>query len=168
MSEPAEAAPPPAATAAKAAGGKPSKIILALLGLNLVATGFGVFTVVTRPAEAAQVKEVIVERDKSLEIKGPVVSLDKFVVNLNEPGSARYLKVGLDLELSDEKVGEELEKSKQVIRDQILSTLSGLRLADTLGAMAKETLRAALMQKIEAVIGTGKVRRMFFSEFMVQ
>lgn len=168
MSESAEAAPPPAAAAGKG-GGKPSKIVLALLALNLGATGFGVFTLVTRSAEAAgPVKEVIIERDKSLEIKGPVLPLDKFVVNLDEPGSARYLKVGIELELANSEVAEDIEKSKEVIRDQILSHLSGLHLADTAGATAKDNLRIALMQKIDNVIGTGKVRRMFFSEFMVQ
>ena len=140
--------------------------MLALLVLNLGATGFGVFTLMTRHAEAA--KEIIVEKPKTLEVTGPVVSLDPFVVNLDEPGSARYLKISLEVEVITPEAELDITKSKQVIRDAILSHLSGLKLKDTLGATAKDTLRTALLEKVEAVIGPGKVRRMFFQEFVVQ
>ena len=100
---------------------------------------------------------------------GPsVIALDPFVVNLDEPGNARYLKMTVQLELVNEHDGEAIEKSKQVIRDEVLSYLSGLHVKDTLGATAKDTIREALMKRIEAVVGEHKVRRMFFQEFMVQ
>jgi flagellar basal body-associated protein FliL len=72
------------------------------------------------------------------------------------------------LELVSEKDAEVIEKSKQVIRDEVLSYLSGLHVKDTLGATAKDTIRDALMKKLEAIVGEHKIRRMFFQEFMVQ
>jgi flagellar protein FliL len=165
MSDSAAPAPEDAKPAA-APGGKPSKIILALLALNLGGTGFAVFTVMTHHAEAA--KEIIIEKEKTLEVTGPIFPLDPFVVNLDEPGTARYLKVTLQLELADAKANEIVDRSKQVLRDAILSHLSGLHLKDTLGASAKDALRDALMLKMEAIVGKGKVRRLFFQEFVVQ
>jgi flagellar basal body-associated protein FliL len=74
----------------------------------------------------------------------------------------------VQLELVGEKDAEIIEKSKQVIRDDVLGYLSGLHVKDTLGAGAKDAIREALMKKIEAIVGDHKVRRMFFQEFMVQ
>ena len=43
-----------------------------------------------------------------------MVALDPFVVNLDEPGTSRYLKVTLQLELDDAEAEHAIEKSKQL------------------------------------------------------
>jgi flagellar protein FliL len=148
-------------------GSKLPKIMFVLLVLNLGATGFATFKIATaEPApHAAPAPHPAAS---TTEITGPVVALDPFVVNLDEPGSARYLKISLQLELLDEKAGDAITKSKQLIRDTILSHLSGLKLTDTLGATAKEKLRGELAKKLEGMIGPHKVRRIFFGDFVVQ
>jgi flagellar FliL protein len=154
------------------AGPKPPKIVLALLALNLGLSGFAAFKAATaKPAHASAEKHEAKEAESSAgngEVTGTVVGLDPFVVNLNETGTSRYLKVSIQLELSEHEAEKQIEKSKQVIRDDMLSYLSGLRLKDTLGAQAKDKIRTDLLAKIEDVIGTHKVRRMFFQEFVVQ
>jgi flagellar protein FliL len=142
--------------------------IIALLVINLGATGFGVFKILNLPTASAATKPEVVFEKETKEVTGPLVPLDAFVVNLDEPGSARYLKLTVQLELVDAKAEEIIEKSKQVIRDEVLRHLSGLKLADTLGAKAKDTLRDEMMKMIEDIVGKGKVRRMFFQEFVVQ
>lgn len=150
---------------------KPPKVILALLVLNLGASGFGAFKLVTaKPAAAAAhaapapVPAPIV----TSEVVGPVIALDPFVVNLDEPGQSRYVKVTFQLELVNGDAEAAITKSKQLLRDTILSHLSGLKLADTLGATAKDKIRSDIMVKLEKMIGPNKVRRMFFQEFVVQ
>jgi len=168
-------APPEEAPADEhAAAAKPKKqggtspIVLALLVLNLGASGFGVFKIMTAsPASAAPAPDHHEEKSGK-EITGPVIPLEPFVVNLDEPGPARYLKMKVQLELVGPHDGEAVEKSKQVLRDEVLGYLSGLHVKDTLGATAKDTIRDALMKKMEAVVGEHKIRRMFFEEFMVQ
>jgi flagellar FliL protein len=163
MSETPETKP-----AEKPAGGKSSKIIPILLVLNLGASGFSTFKLATATAQPAAAAHVESTTPTTSEVTGPVVALEPFVVNLDEPGQSRYVKVTLQVELvgkDDEKV---LEKSKLAIRDMILSHLSGLKLADTLGAAAKDKLRIDLMAKLEVIVGAHKVRRMFFQEFVVQ
>ena len=158
--KPAETPAPPAA--------KSSKAVLGLLVLNLGASGFAVFKLLTaHPAEAAGPAKPHVIEVSSTEISGPIAELPAFVVNLDEPGTSRYLKVTLQLELFP-GADHALEKSKQLIRDTILSHLSGLHLKDTLGAEAKERIRTELMGRISKMIGNDKVRRMFFQEFVVQ
>jgi flagellar FliL protein len=145
---------------------KASKAVLGLLVLNIAATGFIAFKILTTPpAAAATVHEA--PRPPTAEGTGPVVALDPFVVNLDEPGPARYLKVTLQLELLHDAEAS-LAKSKELVRDAILGYLSGLHVKDTLGAEAKDKIRGELMGKLEKLIGPNKVRRMFFQEFVVQ
>lgn len=165
MSDSEQAPAQPAAEKPKKAGTSP--IVMALLVLNLGASGFGAFKIMTQPAAAAAAPEHHEEKPTK-EITGPVVPLDPFVVNLDEPGNARYLKLTVQIELVSAHDTEVIEKSKQVIRDEVLSYLSGLHVKDTLGATAKDTIREALMKRVDGVVGEHKIRRMFFQEFMVQ
>ena len=146
---------------------KPSKLVLALLVLNLGATGFVTFKIITTTPHAAAAATPPAPALPGSEV-GPVHSLDPFVVNLDETGQSRYLKVTMQLELTSKDVVSKITKSQQVIRDAILSHLSGLKLADTLGVAAKDKLRGEVMGKLEAILGPGKIRRLFFQEFVVQ
>ena len=157
--EPKPAAPP---------SGKTSKAVLALLLLNLGASGFGTFKAVTAEGGGAAKEAPKVEAAPKNEVSGPVVAFDPFVVNLDEPGQSRYIKITLQVELVTTEAEHGLEQNKQLIRDTILSHLSGLKLADTLGAAAKDKLRTELLTKISAILGPTKVRRLFFQEFVVQ
>jgi flagellar FliL protein len=156
----------PAKAEDKPSGPKTSKAVLGLLVLNFAATGFVTFKILTTsPAAAATAHEA--PPPPTSEVTGPVVALDPFVVNLDEPGTARYLKVTLQLELIHDAEAS-LTKSKELVRDAILGYLSGLHVKDTLGAEAKDKIRTELMTKLEKLIGPNKVRRMFFQEFVVQ
>jgi len=159
---------PPEEKPAAPPGPKPPKIVLILLVLNLGATGFTTFKMVTAPAPQAEHQEKSEAEPAGPEVAGPVVQLDPYVVNLDEPGSSRYVKVTVQVELVKHEAEESIEKSKQLIRDMFLSHLSGLKLADCLGTAAKEKLREELLKKLTSVVGGGKVRRLFFSEFVVQ
>jgi flagellar FliL protein len=154
--------------AEKPAGGKTSKIVLILLVLNLGASGFSTFKLATATAQPAAEEHEESTAATASEVTGPVVALDPFVVNLDETGQSRYVKVTLQVELVSKDDEHVLDKSKLAIRDMILSHLSGLKLVDTLGTAAKDKLRTDLMAKLEAIVGPHKVRRMFFQEFVVQ
>ena len=168
-----EEAPPPDAQAATGAppGAPTSKLVLILLVLNLGASGFGVFKALTAHPAAAH-GEAHGGADKgghaSSEISGPIVELDPFVVNLDEPGNARYLRTKVQLEVADAAAGASVNKSILLVRDVILGYLSGLKLADTLGAQAKESVRTEMLKKLEEQLGGRKIKRMFFTEWVVQ
>jgi flagellar FliL protein len=158
---------PPVEKPPKPAGSKLPKVMFIILLLNFGASGFTTFKVMTAPPAAAA-EHSPPPPPNPTEVTGPVIPMDAFVVNLDEPGQSRYLKMTIQLELVDAEAEESLTKSKQLVRDAILSHLSGLHHADTLGAAAKDKLRTELMAKIEKIVGEHKVRRMFFQEFVVQ
>jgi flagellar basal body-associated protein FliL len=152
-----EAPPPP--------GGKPPKVLVALLGVNLLLTGLVAFkTMTAKPPKQHEAKP---EPPKH-EVTGKLVALDPFVVNLNEPGSARYLKVTMQAEVSNAAAVKVFEKSKQLIRDEMLRYLSGLKVADTLGPENKDHIREDLEAAVSEVIGENRLHRMIFAEFVVQ
>jgi len=159
---------PASATAATIAKAKAPIPVLALLVLNLGASGFIVFRTLTAHPAAASPHVEKAEEAPTSEVAGPVLALEPFVVNLNEPGAARYVRVNIQLECSSAQAQAAVQKSLLLVRDTILSHLSGMKLADTLGREAKERLRLELLAKIGSVIGTDKIRRIFFGEFVVQ
>jgi flagellar protein FliL len=165
-----EEAPPAEKKPAAPGGGGPGKAVLGLLAANFAGTALVAFKVLTAPpvaAAPAKAEHAEHAKEEGNEVTGPVVALDPFVVNLDEPGQSRYLKVALELEVAP-TAEEVLTKSKQLIRDAILSHLSGLHLKDTLGAEAKDKLRSDLLAKVTKLIGKDKVKRMFFQDFVVQ
>ncbi|HVV83350.1 MAG TPA: flagellar basal body-associated FliL family protein [Kofleriaceae bacterium] len=151
-----------------AAGSKPPKILVILLGANLALTGLVAFKTLTAKPAVAHAETAGADDPVKREVTGPVVALDPFVVNLNEPGSARYLKVTMQAELANGSAVKVFDKSKQLIRDAILRYLSGLKVADTLGPDNKDHIREDLETAVSDIIGEDRLHRMIFAEFVVQ
>ena len=152
--------------APKKGGG--SKIIL-LVGLvalaNLGATAFGLLQIVELKSIAAQ---PAVAQPEPTDEEVPIIALEPFVVNLNEPGSARYLKIVVSVSMASARAAEAFEQEKVAIRDELLSYLSDLSISDTQGASSKTTIKAQLAARIEDILGRGSTQRLFLKEFVIQ
>ncbi len=150
---------------AKGGGGKLG-MIFGILNLGL--TGYVIFSLMqVQAVQATQSKgpeKVIVKVPDN----GPLVEMDSFVVNLNEPGTNRYLKSKVQVEVRDEDTVKEMETIKAKVRDDLLRYMSGLTIADTMGEQAKKEIRKQLLAKLQKRLGDEKVRDIYFSEFVVQ
>jgi flagellar FliL protein len=175
MSEPAKN---PAAAPGGGGAGPKLLVCMILSAANLAATGFVVMrslkaqaavVVQAKAPEKGEGKEGKGEGKEGGNEAGPVVPLDPFLVNLNEPGSARYLKASIEVQVKDNMVAEELKKETRGVRDALLRYLSSLAVADTLGEAAKQKIEAEMIKRMADELG-GKqpVKRLFFTEFMVQ
>jgi flagellar basal body-associated protein FliL len=102
------------------------------------------------------------------ESDGPIVTLDPFIVNLNEPGSNRYLKATFDVEMNSARGVNNLKSSKRNVRDEIFRYLSSLSVSDTLGESSKARIQREVLTRIEREIGRNMVKKLFFTEFVVQ
>jgi flagellar basal body-associated protein FliL len=146
-------------------------LLAAVLTLvNLGGTGFVATKVMTPPvvtcAEAAPAADDATDRGA---VHGPTAPLDAFVVNLNEPGSARYLKTAVEIEVDDQKTVDALVRAKPAVRDEALRYLSNLSVADTQGEAAKAKIQGELITRMDKVLGGGgRVRNLYFTEFVVQ
>ena len=100
---------------------------------------------------------------------GKLVPIQSFIVNLNEPRSTRYLKVTLTVELADESAEQDLRDRHDLVRDRVLTSLSGLTIDDVRGAETKETIRQLLVARInDALASQDAVKNVLFTEFVVQ
>jgi flagellar protein FliL len=161
---------------AKGGGGGGLGLVALVVGvLNLGGTGFVAFKVIKAPSAAHAVAEKGGEHGekgeagKKEEPVLPAVALDPFVVNLNEPGSNRYLKASVEVEVTDPPAAEELKNRKRAVRDDLLRYLSSLTVNDTLGEAAKSKMEAQMLARIDKQIGEKKrVHRVFFNDLMIQ
>lgn len=107
--------------------------------------------------------------NEQAEMLGKRVALDPFIVNLNEARSTRYLKVEFALELSDDSIEELVKERQDVIRDKVLTYLSGLTIDDVRGSETKEVIREVLVQRTnEALASEDAVKNILFKDFVVQ
>jgi flagellar FliL protein len=94
--------------------------------------------------------------------------LDTFVVNLNDPGGKRYLKTNIELEYVGDAVGEELGRRLPQLRDVVLLLLSSKSLDEIQTVDGKIALRQELIQRINQILTSGKIRNLYFTQFVIQ
>lgn len=146
---------------------KAPKILVILLGLNVALTGFVAFKVLTLPPPTAASAEAEPAVDPN--VPGPLLSLDPFVVNLNDPENPRFLKVKLDLELKSEEILAELDPNRMpIVRDDLMMYLSDLKLENIMGQEAKLKIKENLGARLAKHYGEGTVRRVLLTEIVIQ
>jgi len=94
-------------------------------------------------------------------------SLDPFIVNLFDPKSVRYLKVTLQLELAG-ITKEEVDTQVPKIRDSLIILISSKKLEEVASMEGKLRLREEILFRINRILGEGKTREIYFTDFVVQ
>jgi flagellar FliL protein len=113
--------------------------------------------------EASQAEKK--ERKKS--IIGPIES---FIDNhMDKSGQGKwYLKTTLQLEVANEEIQLMVEENEAQLRDTILLLLSSQSYSEISSLEGKLTLKQALLVSINQLLGGNKIRRLYFTEFVVQ
>ena len=94
--------------------------------------------------------------------------MEPFIVNLIDNEGERYLKVVLQLELSDPLVTEELNLVKPKLRDSILDLLSAKNYKEMMDPIGKQRLRDEIVMRANQYVTKGKVTKVYFTEFIIQ
>ncbi|OGQ93176.1 MAG: hypothetical protein A2284_05520 [Deltaproteobacteria bacterium RIFOXYA12_FULL_61_11] len=162
-------APPPA-------GNKKKKIIIiAILAVVVLAGVGGVLAYLqyqmkqseTEATDKLKEAEQATEKDAAFAEVGEMLKFDDFILNLNTPGDSRYLKIGIHFELT-EGLTAEVEKKKPVLQDILVSIISSKSYDEIKDARGKELLKEELVTALNRVLTTGRIRRIYFTEFVVQ
>lgn len=168
-----EAAPAPAPSS----GQKPILFIaLAIVNMAVVgAVGFMMWKGRQMDAAKPTVDHVINgeletrDKEKAEEEKsfvGKVIPLETFIVNLAGSKGRKVAKVNMELEIQGESVGEEIEKRKAQIRDIIIITLSSKTYEEVSSREGKDHLRSEVKDTINNFLTKGKIKNVFFTEFI--
>ena len=108
--------------------------------------------------------------DKKDQTASIIVPLETFIVNLLDRSGLgkRYLKVTIELEIAAGEGQDTITSHKTQLRDTILLLLSGLSLNEINTIEGKLDLKQSLLSRINQVMGSGVVRRIYFTEFVLQ
>lgn len=100
--------------------------------------------------------------------QGILISFQPIVVNLNEPEGARYLKIQLVVELSNDNLQDLVEQAKPVVRDHFIRELSDLNFRQTMGNKSKLAIKRRLIKKFNESIGAEAALDIHITQFIVQ
>jgi flagellar FliL protein len=107
--------------------------------------------------------------EEALVPEGPViVDLKTFTTNLNEPSGRRFLKVTLSMEVDDQEAADELKRKMSDVMDVILMLLSSQSADDISSPDGKERLRSQILNRTNNIMTKSKVRKVKYSEFIIQ
>lgn len=91
-----------------------------------------------------------------------------FLVNLSDKDILRYLKMTLGVEISDQRVVEEIKNKTVEIRDAIITLVSAQTSEDLSTTEGKEKLKLLIADSINSFLTSGKVTKVYFVDFVMQ
>ena len=99
---------------------------------------------------------------------GPTFPLETFIVNLAGAAGERYFKVRMELELKESSLVPQLEQRTPQIRDTVLLLLSSKTFDDIATFRGKTKLRNEITSRLNAVLPPASIKKIYFTEFVVQ
>jgi len=146
-----------------AAGGKkpPIMVIMAVFAVVVLGAAFMMVQKASAKQKGGEIKKVE---------KGPVMTLDEFLVNLSDAGSDHFLKVtvGLELDKAKGKTAEGLKEQTPAIRDAILTALSSQSRDAVTPVKGREKLKADIKKNVNEALGEEDVQNVYFTNFVTQ
>lgn len=146
-------------------------ILVAVLFVVMLGLSAGLFMIWTKLSTSSAAATPVSGQDNSLaatDILGPIYPLDTFIVNLADEGGKRYLRITMNLELTQDKFEGQMERRLPQVRDSILTILPNKRFDDIQTAEGKTLLRNEIIAKLNSLVGGESVANIYFTEFVVQ
>lgn len=147
----------------KQSGGKKKLIFILIPVILLLIGGAGAYFFLTHKKKEST-KQMVVAPQKL----GVMYNLGSFLVNLADKNANTYAKVSITLELSNQKVEQEVVKRLPIIKDAVINLLSSKTYDEIRTPEGKEELRLELIKRINAILVTGGVQNIYFTQFIVQ
>ena len=183
---------------APAAGGGNKKLIIIIVAVNvLLAGGLGYVVISGRSQSAEQAKAAGHAKKAAAEHGegeeggeeegedgeeaeggeghakskfGPLLDVGSFVANLSSaPGQQpRYAKVSISVEALNEESKVRVEGALIPIKTEALMLLSSAKAEDLMGAEKIMAMSEALQKRANKLIGKKSIKRVYFSELVIQ
>ncbi len=90
------------------------------------------------------------------------------VINLADANVPRFLKVTFTFELDRAITVAEMQEKEPIIKDAVIGLISSKTMADLRGYEAQLILKEEIISRINAVLETGRVINVYFTEFIIQ
>jgi flagellar protein FliL len=140
---------------------------LIIIGLSaLVVLGAGTFGTIYFLSHWGSAKKVATPETRPL--IGTMWSIDPFIVNLADNQGERYLKVVMQLEISDPMVSAQLDQLKPKLRDNVMDLLTAKSYAELMDSGGKQRLRDEIVLRLNSFLTKGRIVKVYFTEFVIQ
>lgn len=152
-------------------GAGKGKLILIVVGIIVVLLSVGVAAYLLGAnsaglSENGGVEDSAQEQDNGA--IGPMVDINDFIINILDKNETRYLKAAITIELDSEETAAEVTQRMAQIRDAILLLVGNKTFAELSDLQGKLQLRAEIIARLNKLLTTGKVKGIYFTEFVVQ
>lgn len=155
-------------------GGKKKLIIIVIAALLVLLIGAGAtyFFLLkddsaNDPSQKPGAEVPVPDLGKDTDI-GPMINIEEFIVNIISAESNHYVKAALTLELTSETAKEETNMRMPQVRDAILLLVGNKTYDELQDLQGKKQLKAELSSKLNSLLQTGRVKAIYFTEFVVQ
>ncbi|MCA1797106.1 MAG: flagellar basal body-associated FliL family protein [Geobacteraceae bacterium] len=152
-------------------GGGKGKLILIIAGIIVVLLCVGIAAYMLGSNSSGSSKNGGAEesaQSQSNDAIGPMVDINDFIINILDKNETRYLKAAITLELDSEETAAEVNERMAQIRDAILLLVGNKTFAELSDLQGKLQLRAEIIARLNKLLTTGKVKGIYFTEFVVQ
>jgi len=95
-------------------------------------------------------------------------ALEPFVVNLMDQSGSKYLKVSIQIELSDARLLESAKNKTPQIRDIIITLLTNKTSDELITPEGKLLLKDEIKQRINQILGDNSVVNVYLTDFVMQ
>ena len=96
------------------------------------------------------------------------VPLPSLVVNLADPQGSRYLKISMQVEVNSPDAVQEIDAQGARIRDALILLLSSKKVQDLASPEGKILLKNEVAARLNQVLGTPRIVRIYYTEFEIQ
>lgn len=117
------------------------------------------------PANTTQVNEMKASQETAQ--MGPTQSMGEFVVNLTSTRSYRYIKTEVYVEMENDELKKEIEDRSPQLRDAINAILRS-QTEEDIKDSDLGVLKQKILEKINEYLIEGKVKNVYFDEFVIQ
>jgi len=149
-------------------------ILAAVLLVVLVGGGVAAFLLLNREKPATQAAAGPAADDAAAaaegysDLVGPMIDLEPFIVNILDQNGTRYLKAAITLEIADPKKAQTIQQRMPQVRDAILLLVGNKSFNELSDLQGKLQLRSELVDRLNKILGGGCVRKIYFTDFVVQ
>ncbi|MCX7724520.1 MAG: flagellar basal body-associated FliL family protein [Thermodesulfovibrio sp.] len=140
-------------------------IIIVIAALVLIAGAAAAYFFLI--GKAAQQDKAFTTKN-SKEVQGVNFALEPFVVNLMDQGGSKYLKVSVQIELSNAKLLEQAKNKTPQIRDAIITLLTNKTSDELITPEGKLLLKDEIKQRVTQILGEGTVINVYLTDFVMQ
>lgn len=96
------------------------------------------------------------------------IPLPVFTTNLADPLGQRFIRMNIEVEVAGQAVADDMAKNNARIRDSIIILLSSKSYADIAGTESKLLLKSEITERLNNILGPGKVYQVFITDMVIQ